>query len=113
METQAGDADDVESGDPRDLKAFDHHAEDIVAFFIVKSEVLGLDPADGEVEKVENDEDQNDGAGNHHRAGSDGGAGGIFFFILLTVSSAIANRNCDSRPDMEDDDGEKAEAKRP
>jgi len=101
--------DDVESGDRPDLEAGD----DVVVDVVLVEGAAGMDRAEGEVEKVEDNKAQDDRAAPHHGAGGVGGAEIGFLHIADRASLSLQKPKLERRPDVQGDGDEESDARAP
>src|SRR5208283_3147557 len=101
--------DDVENGDGPNLEAGDHVVVD-VAFVEGPAGVHG---AEGEVEEMENQESEDDGAAPQHRAGSVGGIEIGLLDVADGAGGALQKPELEGRPDVQADGNEESDASAP
>lgn len=102
-------SDDVEERNGPDLKAVNHIVIDVMDF----ERPAGMNGAKSEMEKVEDDESENDRAGPHHGARSVGGGDVLFFDVADRACFFLQEPQLERRPDVKKDGDEKADARGP
>ncbi len=133
METQERDRDGVGGGDDRVLEAIDDHRVDVVyigsggddgeaeevelarhrVVLERRLEVRVVGQADGEVEKVVNNEGENKETAPAHGARSEGGADGVFGTVADGAGFFVFKGERDRGPDVDDDAGKEEGADAP